>query len=77
MCISTNTKRVRDMNIAPLLRYTSDTYKDRDHNRFISSKQPLVSIKRTKNLKDYLVSSKYNHLVTPRIVNFHTDNNDP
>ncbi len=68
MFISTNTKRIRDMNIAPLLRYTSDTYKDRDHNRFISHKQPIVSLKRSKNLKDLLVRSKFNQLVTPRII---------
>jgi hypothetical protein len=65
---TTNTPRTTEMNIGPLLKYTEDVNKDKDAAFFIPLRQPIVSRKRTKNLANLLVTSKFNSLVTPFIV---------
>lgn len=63
-----NTPRIHQMEITPLLRYTDDVHLDTDSHIFIPQRQPFVSLKRTTNLKDLLVKSKFNtptiHLLT-------------
>jgi hypothetical protein len=65
---TTNTPRTTEMNIGLLLRYAEDVNKDKDAAFFIPLRQPIVSRKRTKNLANLLVTSKFNSLVTPFIV---------
>jgi hypothetical protein len=55
-----NTPRILEMNIAQLLRYTEDVYKDNTSHLFIPVRQPFVSLKRTTNLRDLLICSQFN-----------------
>lgn len=58
-----NTPRIIKMNITPLLRYTDSVHLDTDSHIFIPDRQPFLSLKRTTNLKDLLVSSKFNNSI--------------
>lgn len=63
-----NTPRIQNMNITSLLKYTDQVHMDKDSHLFIPQKEPFMSLKRPRNLADYLVTSKFNSLVTPSII---------
>ncbi len=55
-----NNSRILEINISQLLRYTEDVYKDNTSHLFIPVRQPFVSLKRTTNLRDFLICSQFN-----------------
>ena len=62
-----NTPRIQSMKIPPLLQYTDQVHMDKDSHLFIPQRQPFLCLKRPRNLANFLVSSKFNSLVTPSI----------
>ena len=59
-----NTPRIQDMAFSSLLKYTDNIFMDTDSHLIFPARQPILCLRRTTNLADLIISSKFKSSVT-------------